>query len=283
MPNLLAARAGAMRKRCTTRSWTTPPRSTATGTRSWWPTCRWWTRNPRWSTPSRRPSRGRLRTTTRASAPLSAGPWPRTPTVAASTSPRSSRWRASASTSRTTACPSSRPRTRRAARSGSSSATTPKNRGFDQQTANQLNAKGVTTVIGWAGEWVLWGPHTAAYDADNPSVDPRSFFATNMRTLFHITNSFQLEWSPLIDQPMTARCATASSTESKRSWTSWSPLARSSVRRASSSSPRRTPIPRSCAAISAGTSTRPRRPPAQERDGLRPLHRRGLLRLHRGE
>lgn len=78
-----------------------------------------------------------------------------------------------------------------------------KNRGFDQQTANQLNAKGVTTVIGWAGEWVLWGPHTAAYDADNPSVDPRSFFATNMRTLFHITNSFQLEWSPLIDQPMT--------------------------------------------------------------------------------
>lgn len=78
-----------------------------------------------------------------------------------------------------------------------------KNRGFDQQTANQLNCKGVTTVIGWAGEWVLWGPHTAAYDADNPSVDPRANFATNMRMLFHVTNSFQQEWSPLIDAPMT--------------------------------------------------------------------------------
>ena len=32
-----------------------------------------------------------------------------------------------------------------------------RNRGFDQQTANRLNAKGVTTVVGWAGEWVLWG------------------------------------------------------------------------------------------------------------------------------
>lgn len=78
-----------------------------------------------------------------------------------------------------------------------------KNRGFDQQTANQLNEKGITSVIGWAGEWVLWGPHTAAYDADNPSVDPRAYFATNMRMLFHITNSFQQEWSPLIDSPMT--------------------------------------------------------------------------------
>ena len=78
-----------------------------------------------------------------------------------------------------------------------------KNRGFDQQTANTLNAKGVVTVIGWAGEWVLWGPHTAAYDADDPSVDPRAYFATNMRMLFHITNSFQQEWSPLIDSPMT--------------------------------------------------------------------------------
>lgn len=78
-----------------------------------------------------------------------------------------------------------------------------KNRGFDQQTANQLNASGVTTVIGWAGEWVLWGPHTAAYESGDPSVDQRSYFATNMRLLFHVMNSFQQEWSPLIDQPMT--------------------------------------------------------------------------------
>lgn len=78
-----------------------------------------------------------------------------------------------------------------------------KNRGFDQQTANSLNEKGVTTVVGWAGEWVLWGPHTAAYDADSPSVDPRSYFATNMRVLFDITNNFQLRWGPEIDSPMT--------------------------------------------------------------------------------
>ena len=78
-----------------------------------------------------------------------------------------------------------------------------KNRGFDQQSANQLNAKGVTSVIGWAGEWVLWGPHTAAFDNDSPAVDARAYFATNMRMLFHITNSFQLEWGPEIDSPMT--------------------------------------------------------------------------------
>lgn len=78
-----------------------------------------------------------------------------------------------------------------------------RNRGFDQQTANGLNEHGIVTVIAWAGEWVLWGPHTAAYEFGNPSVDARSYFSSNMRILFHITNSFQQEWSPLIDQPMT--------------------------------------------------------------------------------
>lgn len=78
-----------------------------------------------------------------------------------------------------------------------------RNRGFDQQTANGLNEKGITTVIAWAGAWVLWGPHTAAYESGNPSVDARSYFATNMRMLFHIINDFQLQWSDEIDQPMT--------------------------------------------------------------------------------
>lgn len=78
-----------------------------------------------------------------------------------------------------------------------------RNRGFDQQTANQLNENGIATVIAWAGEWVLWGPHTAAYQFENPSVDARSYFSNNMRMLFHITNSFQQEWSPIIDAPMT--------------------------------------------------------------------------------
>lgn len=78
-----------------------------------------------------------------------------------------------------------------------------RNRGFDQQTANTLNENGICTVIAWAGEWVLWGPHTAAYEFENPSVDARSYFSNNMRMLFHITNSFQQEWSPQIDAPMT--------------------------------------------------------------------------------
>lgn len=77
------------------------------------------------------------------------------------------------------------------------------NRGFDQVTANQLNEHGIVTVIAWAGAWLLWGPHTAAYEHGNPSVDPRSYFSNNMRTLFHITNSFQQEWAPQVDQPMT--------------------------------------------------------------------------------
>ena len=78
-----------------------------------------------------------------------------------------------------------------------------KNRGFDQQTGNRLNERGITTVVGWAGAWVLWGPHTAAYDYEDPTVDPRAYFATNVRMLMHITNDFQQEWSDEIDEPMT--------------------------------------------------------------------------------
>ncbi len=77
------------------------------------------------------------------------------------------------------------------------------NRGFDQMRANALNEHGITTAIGWAGEWVLWGPHTAAYRFGSTSMDPRGIFASAMRMLFHITNLFQLEWAPAIDGPMT--------------------------------------------------------------------------------
>ena len=34
-------------------------------------------------------------------------------------------------------------------------------------------------------------------------MDPRAIFDVNIRMLFHITNSFQREWSPKIDKPMT--------------------------------------------------------------------------------
>lgn len=77
-----------------------------------------------------------------------------------------------------------------------------KNQGFDQQDANDLTSNGIMTIIAWAGNWVLWGDHTAAY-AYGADVDARAIFDVNMRMLFHITNSFQREWSPKIDKPMT--------------------------------------------------------------------------------
>lgn len=77
-----------------------------------------------------------------------------------------------------------------------------KNRGFDQQTANQLNEKGITTACFWGGQWVLWGPHTAAYSY-NGSMDARAIFDSTLRMLMYITNSFQLDHGTEIDSPMT--------------------------------------------------------------------------------
>ena len=77
-----------------------------------------------------------------------------------------------------------------------------KNKGFDQQTANTLNEKGITTACFWVGKWVLWGPHTAAFTY-NGSMDARAIFDVNIRMLEHITNSFQLDHGTKIDQPMT--------------------------------------------------------------------------------
>lgn len=77
------------------------------------------------------------------------------------------------------------------------------NRGFDQVKANGLNERGITTAIGWAGEWVLWGPHTAAYRYGSDGMDARAIFAPSIRMLFHITNGFQLEWATTVDEPMT--------------------------------------------------------------------------------
>lgn len=77
-----------------------------------------------------------------------------------------------------------------------------KNQGFDQQDANDLTMNGICTVIAWGGNWCLWGDHTSAYSY-GADVDPRAIFDVSMRMLFHITNSFQREWSPKIDKPMT--------------------------------------------------------------------------------
>jgi len=75
------------------------------------------------------------------------------------------------------------------------------NMGYDQQTANQLTQKGISTAVYWGGNWVLWGDHTAAYSF-GADVDPRAIFDVNMRMLMHITNSFQREWGTAIDKPM---------------------------------------------------------------------------------
>ena len=77
-----------------------------------------------------------------------------------------------------------------------------KNQGFDQQDGNELTQNGIMTLIAWGGNWVLWGDHTAAYSY-GADVDPRAIFDVSMRMLFYITNSFQREWSPKIDKPMT--------------------------------------------------------------------------------
>ena len=77
-----------------------------------------------------------------------------------------------------------------------------KNKGFDQQTGNGLNEKGLTTACFWGGQWVLWGPHTAAFSY-NGNMEGREIFDVNIRMLEHITNSFQLDHGTKIDQPMT--------------------------------------------------------------------------------
>ena len=80
------------------------------------------------------------------------------------------------------------------------------NKGYDQQTANQLNAKGITTAVFWGGMNVLWGPHTAAYDYD-ALTDNRVIFDNSIRTMMHVTNSFQNEWGLEIDKPLTKALA----------------------------------------------------------------------------
>ena len=77
-----------------------------------------------------------------------------------------------------------------------------KNKGYDQQTCNKLNEKGITTACFWAGQWVLWGPHTAAFSYGG-SMDARSIFDSSVRMLMYITNNFQLEHGVKIDAPMT--------------------------------------------------------------------------------
>jgi hypothetical protein len=76
------------------------------------------------------------------------------------------------------------------------------NQGFDQTEANDLNEKGITTLIYWEGSYKVWGPHTANYQY-NGSMDAAAIFDTNMRMLMHCTNGFQKRNGTKIDSPMT--------------------------------------------------------------------------------
>ncbi len=77
-----------------------------------------------------------------------------------------------------------------------------KNRGFDQAAANELNAAGITTAVYWGGQWVLWGPHTAAYKY-GAVTDNRNIFDNSIRMMMYVSNSFQKEHALTIDKPMT--------------------------------------------------------------------------------
>lgn len=80
------------------------------------------------------------------------------------------------------------------------------NRGFDQQHGNELNANGITTIVFWGGQWVLWGPHTGAYK-HGFVADNRSIFDVSIRMMMHVSNSFQLDHALVIDSPMTRSMA----------------------------------------------------------------------------
>lgn len=74
--------------------------------------------------------------------------------------------------------------------------------GFDQVRANELNANGISTVVFFGGQWVLWGGHTAAYKYGSIK-DSRTIFDNNVRMMMHVSNSFQRDWAHIIDAPMT--------------------------------------------------------------------------------
>jgi hypothetical protein len=72
---------------------------------------------------------------------------------------------------------------------------------YDQPQANDLNSKGIRTVTYWGGRWVLWGPHTGAYEFGK-DMDPRDKFDCNVRMLYYLLNDFQQRYGIEVDKPM---------------------------------------------------------------------------------
>lgn len=97
------------------------------------------------------------------------------------------------------------------------------NRGFDQQRANELNAVGITTGVYWGGQWVLWGPHTAAYKYGSVA-DLRTVFDNTIRTMMYVTNRFQADHALDIDQPMTRAMADTIKQQEQEKADAWAVL-----------------------------------------------------------
>lgn len=72
---------------------------------------------------------------------------------------------------------------------------------YDQIQANDLNSKGIRTATYWGGKWVLWGPHTGAYEY-GADMDPKDKFDSNIRMLQFILNEFQTRYGIETDKPM---------------------------------------------------------------------------------
>jgi uncharacterized protein len=72
---------------------------------------------------------------------------------------------------------------------------------YDQVQVNDLNSKGIRTATYWGGRWVLWGPHTGAFEFGK-DIDARDKFDSSVRMLYHIMNDFQKRYGTKVDMPM---------------------------------------------------------------------------------
>lgn len=72
---------------------------------------------------------------------------------------------------------------------------------YDQTMVNGLNEKGISSAVYFGGEYVLWGPHTAAYSYGK-AMDPADIFDCTKLMLNYIVNDFQVENARKIDRNM---------------------------------------------------------------------------------
>lgn len=68
-------------------------------------------------------------------------------------------------------------------------------------TANLLNAEGITTALFYGGRWVVWGPHMANFK-HGITKKPEEIFDVNIRTNIYLNNSFKLRNAHLVDTPI---------------------------------------------------------------------------------